>query len=51
MHEKKYEVWTPDSRLAENMTLETALRLIKMLCMEPADYQIKEMERTCAVCE
>lgn len=34
------------------MTLETALILIKALCVEyynqPADYQIKEMERCCA---
>lgn len=49
MYEKKYEVWAPEGKLADNMTLEIALLLIKALCVEyynqPADYQIKEMER------
>ena len=49
MYEKKYEVWTSEEKLADNMTLETALLLIKGLCVEyynqPANYQIKEMEK------
>lgn len=55
MEEKKYEVWAPEGKLADNMTLETALLLIKALCIEyynePADYQIKEAERCCEVAE
>ncbi len=49
MYEKKYEVLAPEGKLADNMILDIALLLIKALCVEyynqPADYQIKEMER------
>lgn len=51
MNEKKYEVWAPEGKLAENMSLGTALLLIKALCNEYynelADYQLKEEDRCC----